>query len=563
MPTERSTPTGLGPARREPDALPRDPRRVLTAIGAVVYDWDIGSDALGWSGNAADVMALPDLSALTCGRDFALLVEPTAGATRADAIAAATEQDAGSGVPYAASYGLKLAGGRLAIVDDTGRWFADAGGKPAHAHGVMRLRRADAGESETSLARSVFLGQVAADLLEIADSKRALTLLVIALPDLSDLNDALGFEEADAVVEAVLARLQATMRQRDRFARLGGNRFALLLRGCTAEQAAGAADRLLRLVTSDRIGTRQGPVEARIAIGAATAPVHAGDAGTLLRRAEASLSLAKRRAGSPVTMYDPALFRQRGSRREPLLDCIEILNARRIRLACQPVVESGSRQVAFSEALLRIEGEDGRIAMAGDVVPSLERAGLIHLADARMLELAADHLLLDPEARVSVNVSAMTLERPDWLVTLSGHLGARPGIASRLIVEITETAAIRDPAATRRILDTMKALGVAVAIDDFGSGHTSFRSLRNFPVDLVKIDGAFVQNLPRSPDDRFFVRTLVDLAQHLGITTVAEWVEDEESARLLASWGVDFLQGDHCGRPQLVAAREEPARRVA
>jgi EAL domain-containing protein (putative c-di-GMP-specific phosphodiesterase class I) len=98
----------------------------------------------------------------------------------------------------------------------------------------------------------------------------------------------------------------------------------------------------------------------------------------------------------------------------------------------------------------------------------------------------------------------------------------------------------------------MKALGVAIAIDDFGAGHTSFKHLRSFPVDILKIDGAFVQNLARSSDDRFFVRTLVDLAHHLNITTVAEWVEDEDTARTLAEWGIDFLQGDHCGAPVLV-----------
>ena len=121
-----------------------------------------------------------------------------------------------------------------------------------------------------------------------------------------------------------------------------------------------------------------------------------------------------------------------------------------------------------------------------------------------------------------------------------------------MIIELTETAAVRDPQTIRARLDAVKAVGVGVAIDDFGAGHTSFKHLRSFPVDLLKIDGAFVQNLSRSTDDRFFVRALIDLAHHLGIATVAEWVEDEETARLLAGWGVDYLQGDHCGRPAMV-----------
>jgi EAL domain-containing protein (putative c-di-GMP-specific phosphodiesterase class I) len=119
-------------------------------------------------------------------------------------------------------------------------------------------------------------------------------------------------------------------------------------------------------------------------------------------------------------------------------------------------------------------------------------------------------------------------------------------------VEVLETAAVRDPAGLRGRLDAMKALGVGIAIDDFGAGHTSFKLLRSLPVDILKIDGAFVQNLARSPEDRFFVRTLLDLAHHLGIATVAEWVEDEDTARLLTQWGVDYLQGNHCGAPALI-----------
>jgi EAL domain-containing protein (putative c-di-GMP-specific phosphodiesterase class I) len=97
----------------------------------------------------------------------------------------------------------------------------------------------------------------------------------------------------------------------------------------------------------------------------------------------------------------------------------------------------------------------------------------------------------------------------------------------------------------------MKALGIRVAMDDFGAGHTSFRNLRRLGFDFVKIDGAFIQNVARSPDDRFFVRTLLDLARHLGIETVAEWVEDAETARLLAEWGVDYGQGNYFGEARL------------
>ena len=127
--------------------------------------------------------------------------------------------------------------------------------------------------------------------------------------------------------------------------------------------------------------------------------------------------------------------------------------------------------------------------------------------------------------------------------TLGALLRSNSGVAERLIVEITESMAIHDVDDTRGFVARVKDLGCKIAIDDFGSGYTSFRNLRKLGVDVLKIDGAFVQNLMRSDDDRSFVRSLVDLARRLGLSTVAEWVQDDASAALLTEWGCDYLQG--------------------
>ena len=132
----------------------------------------------------------------------------------------------------------------------------------------------------------------------------------------------------------------------------------------------------------------------------------------------------------------------------------------------------------------------------------------------------------------------------------SSHASA----AERLIIEITETAAIHDVDDTRGFVTRVKDLGCRIAIDDFGAGYTSFRSLRKLGVDIVKVDGAFVQNIVRSDDDRAFVHTLIDLARRLGLKTVAEWVQDEEAAALLAGWDCDYLQGALIG----LASDERP-----
>src|SRR5205085_3724550 len=143
---------------------------------------------------------------------------------------------------------------------------------------------------------------------------------------------------------------------------------------------------------------------------------------------------------------------------------------------------------------------------------------------------------------------------PDWWATLTTQLRLHPSAAKRLIVEITETAAIQDIDDTRGFVARVKDLGCRIAIDDFGAGYTSFRNLRKLGVDIVKIDGAFVQNLRRSEDDRAFVQTLIDLARRLGLETVAEWVQDEETVAILSAWGCDYIQGALVG----LASAERP-----
>jgi EAL domain-containing protein (putative c-di-GMP-specific phosphodiesterase class I) len=184
----------------------------------------------------------------------------------------------------------------------------------------------------------------------------------------------------------------------------------------------------------------------------------------------------------------------------------------------------------------------------------------VRLLDHRVLELVIEEMAAAPSLQASVNASPGSTTDPDWWAGLDSLLRAHAGIAERLIIEITESAAISDVDYTRGFVARAKDLGCRIAIDDFGAGFTSFRNLRKLGVDMVKIDGAFVQNMLRSDDDRAFVRTLVELGQRLKLVTVAEWVQDADTARLLEEWGCDYLQGALVGlatteRPWLTARR--------
>jgi EAL domain-containing protein (putative c-di-GMP-specific phosphodiesterase class I) len=148
-------------------------------------------------------------------------------------------------------------------------------------------------------------------------------------------------------------------------------------------------------------------------------------------------------------------------------------------------------------------------------------------------------------------VSGTTATDPAWLQSFVEYLRAHDRVAERIIVELTETAALQAFEESARFVSSLRALGCRVAIDDFGAGFTSFRNLQMLHVDMVKIDGGFVKGLASSPDNQIFVRTLVNLARNFNLKTVAEWVSSDEDAALLESFGVDYFQGFHFGEPVL------------
>jgi EAL domain-containing protein (putative c-di-GMP-specific phosphodiesterase class I) len=191
-----------------------------------------------------------------------------------------------------------------------------------------------------------------------------------------------------------------------------------------------------------------------------------------------------------------------------------------------------------------------------------EQFGLAKLIDYRVLELAIDLLRASPTIKLALNVSAATATDPHWMEGLEGFTGKDRSILERLTIEITETAAISDVKAAVKFVSRLKELGCRVALDDFGAGYTSFRSLRELGVDMVKIDGSFIQNLGTDAEDEMFVCTLIDLARSFGVVTVGEWVGDEKTVQLLEKAGVSYMQGYFFGKPELTrdASEEKPAK---
>jgi diguanylate cyclase (GGDEF)-like protein len=530
---------------------------ILASLGQVTFVWDIASDALVWSDNVAAVFRDLPPEALASGAAFSRLIEPSR-AIRSDALGQPAPLRGGEGMPYRIEYGVRAStSARLIWIEEAGCWFSGPDGRPVRAQGVIRIDNERHARDEQlvklsrhdpltgELNRTHLVASLAEAIEEATRFRSSCAFMLIGIDHLARINDAFGFDVADAVIAEIGRRIRARLRGGDVLGRFSGNKFGLILRNCTVDDANVAAERFLAAVREEIVPTRSGPVSVTASIGAVSVPRHARNAEEAINRAQETLDTAKSRRAGSFLLWKPNVERdaQRRVNIRVTDEIVTALNERRIVVAFEPVVEVQSRRPAFSECLVRMQQGDGRALSAPDIVPVAERLGLIRLVDHRVLELAVAELAASPEVQLSLNISPDTTMDPDWLAGIESLMAAHPGVGGRLIVEITETLAIRNLDEVRGFVARLKNFGSRIAIDDFGAGYTSFRNLRKLGVDIVKIDGAFVQNIAHSADDRAFVQTLLDLARRLGIKTVAEWVQDDASAAMLREWGCDYIQG--------------------
>jgi diguanylate cyclase (GGDEF)-like protein len=536
---------------------------ILASLGQATFVWDIVTDAIAWSNNAASVFPGIAPVTLASGAEFSKLIEPSRS-IRMDALGQSGHSHGNDGTPYRIEYGVRNSTSAPVIwVEETGCCFAGPDGRPVRAQGIVRVNNERHARDEQllklsrhdpltgELNRTHLIASLAEAIEECARLRSSSAFMLIAIDHLARINDAFGFDVADAVIAEVGKRIRARLRGGDVLGRFSGNKFGLILRNCTVDDTNIAAERFLAAIRDDVVPTKSGPVSVTASIGAVSVPRYARNADEAINRVQETLD----GAGS-FSLWKPNVERdaQRRVNIRVTDEIVTALNERRIVVAFEPVVEARSRNTAFYECLVRMEQEDGRALLAPDIVPVAERLGLIRLVDHRVLELAVAELAASPKVQLSLNISPDTTMDPDWWMGIESLMRAHPGVGERLIVEITETVAIQNLDDVRGFVTRLKNFGSRIAIDDFGAGYTSFRNLRKLGVDIVKIDGAFVQNIARSADDRAFVQTLIDLARRLQIKTVAEWVQDEESAVMLREWGCDYIQGRLIG----LASPERP-----
>lgn len=536
---------------------------ILTSLGMAVYQWTPDDDRLTWSANARQVLSPVGLAEVSTGKGYDQLRDPDTGESRQTVILHSGRSDAGDGVSYQFRYALRPQGarGEPVWIEDAGRWYADARGRPVRAQGTIRLLEMAGDRTSrfehfsrcdalTGLLNRVHMLEAVEDAIDLSISRQTQAAFLIgAIDNLSVVNDAYGFDAADRMIAVVADRLGGHLRAGDAIGRLSGNKFGLLLRDCSEEQMDIAAERFVSCIGKETISADAHYFPLSISIGGVAIPRHARGASEALVHAHEALDSVRenRRGGFSAYCQSPE---RTSSRRRNVAVADEIvrgLNENRFCLAYQPIVDAVTRQPLFHEALIRLRRSDGEVMAGGEIVPVAEKLGLVPLLDQRALELALVDLDACPQARLSVNVSPRTISDTYWLDTLNAHVSMRPDIAERVIVELTEAAAIRNIEETCGFVSALRDKGVKVAIDDFGAGYTSFHNLKMLHADLLKIDGSFIPTLLESRENEVLVRSLIEISRVFGMKTIAEWVGDEATAAALADMGIDLLQGELTG----------------
>ncbi|MHB1566176.1 MAG: EAL domain-containing protein [Acidiferrobacter sp.] len=398
-------------------------------------------------------------------------------------------------------------------------------------------------------------------LLEAAQAEPAVhALLYIDMDQFKIVNDTCGHVAGDELLRQVAAVLRNGLRRTDILARLGGDEFGVLLADSALVEATRIAEDLRERIRGFRFVWQDKVFVIGASIGVVSVSPDIGDGSAILTAADLSCYAAKDLGRNRVHVYRPSDTVLAQRQNDMVLTNLiqEALKNHDLCLYRQPLQWIGlnDRNLDCCEVLVRLRAADGTLMMPEAFMPAAERYGLMPAIDRWVIEHTFASLAAEgsraPGARhglVAINLSGASLA-DEGLLAFIQSTGTDYGIVFKgLCFEITETVAISNWPLAERLIQELKVLGCSIALDDFGSGVSSFGYLKNLPVDFLKIDGGFVQNMTRNPIDRVIVEAINRIGHTLNMITVAEWVEDEETLTMLRAIGIDVVQGNHIGRP--------------
>lgn len=380
---------------------------------------------------------------------------------------------------------------------------------------------------------------------------RTLAVLMVDIARLGEINDLLGHQTGDIVIQEVACRLQKQLRESDTVAHPTGDEFVIVLSTVDSQRINVAAEKIQQLFEQPVI-VNDASLEVEVSIGIALYPDHGDDPETLLQHADIAMRVAKNTAIN-FSIYNPKddpfslrVLKLHGELRQAI-------NEKTLALYYQPKIDIKTNRVTSVEALARWPHPREGMISPNDFIPMVERSGLIQSFTLWVLEQAIEQSKRWADSGIhigiSVNLSARNLLDPDLPSRIANLLELNKVSSESLSLEVTESAFMSRPENALKILKQLHEMGHKLSIDDFGTGYSSLTYLKKLPVHELKVDQSFVFGLTTNNDDAVIVRSTIDLAHNLGMQAVAEGVEDQETLDLLAILNCDIAQGFHMGRP--------------
>ena len=447
--------------------------------------------------------------------------------------------------------GVRSAGGGLsvfAIIEDVSQNHALAREIEHHASHDPLTGLINRREIERLLERS---------LLQVRSDGGTHALCYINLDHFKLVNDSFGHAAGDQMLRSFADYLVAAVRDGDWVGRLGADEFAVFLAHAGQDEAKRVLQRVIRNLGQATFPISEGSPQLSCSIGVVEVSADAPDVNWLMSAADSACYAAKQAGRNRVHCFNEnrMALEERRQEAERLQGVSLAMAENRMLLYAQRIARVGDPTYLHYEVLVRMRGTDGSLHLPGQFMPAVERYGMAVALDRHVLGLLFRHLQVCPAhvrqlGLCNVNVSAQSIAEPGFLAFVCDLLERNRALASKLCFEITETAAISNLSQARAFIDAVKARGCRMALDDFGSGLSSFGYLRQLPADILKIDGAFVRDMDTDPVSHATVRAISELGRELQMEVVAEWVETAEVAGALTRLGVQGLQGYAIERPQ-------------
>jgi len=406
--------------------------------------------------------------------------------------------------------------------------------------------------------RKYFQEELERTVARVARNSSNCALFYIDLDQFKYINDTLGHAAGDRMLVDIAALLSTHVREGDLLARFGGDEFTLLLYNIGQQDVLRAAENFRALCDDYKFAANNMSFNISCSIGASLIDGTTNSAEEILSHADLACNMAKQQGRNRAHLYNPADLDKDGmaADMEWAAQVREMLEHDRFQLVYQPIVSVSCGEILDYEVLVRMVCNDGKIILPGGFMPAAERFGLIHSVDRWIVRRAILQLGKMHErgqlANFSINLSGKAFEDHTLLPLIQDLLETTNLDPGCITFEITETAAIANLAAAEDFISALKDIGCQFALDDFGSGFSSFAYLKYLAVDKLKIDGAFVKGMAHSSVDQAMVESMNQVAHALGKQTVAECVENEETLIILKEMGIDRAQGNHIGRPSEV-----------